>query len=204
VARPLETRNKGSENASPRFSERDTPFLGRTTGHATGTCVRPSLPTTAVGLNPGEFTWLAGRSGVCEWRFVDLCSRADMKTPCKARITTEYRVEYESPIEVAAGERVRLGREDSEFLGWKWCEALDGHAGWVPGRVPLGGRRGSNSSAGLLGAGAGSSAGRGSHGRRCPARVAAGSQCPRRTRLDSGVPCAGALDHLSTGDNGPR
>jgi SH3-like domain-containing protein len=132
VARPLETRNKGSENASPRFSERDTPFLGRTTGHATGTCVRPSLPTTAVGLNPGEFTWLAGRSGVCEWRFVDLCSRADMKTPCKARITTEYRVEYESPIEVAAGERVRVGREDSEFPGWKWCEALDGHAGWVP------------------------------------------------------------------------
>jgi len=52
--------------------------------------------------------------------------------PYKAHITTEYRAEYESPIEVAAGERVRVGCEDSEFPGWKWCESLDGRAGWVP------------------------------------------------------------------------
>ncbi len=41
-------------------------------------------------------------------------------------------MEYPNPIRVAAGARVRVGREDAEFPGWKWCEASDGRAGWVP------------------------------------------------------------------------
>lgn len=51
---------------------------------------------------------------------------------CKVRISTEYKVEYSDPIQVASGERVNVGREDDAFPGWKWCKARDGREGWVP------------------------------------------------------------------------
>src|SRR5207249_9458791 len=48
------------------------------------------------------------------------------------RVTMEYRVNYPDPIEVTAGARVRVRQEDRDFPRWKWCEASDGRAGWVP------------------------------------------------------------------------
>src|SRR5437762_1316843 len=55
-----------------------------------------------------------------------------MHNSYKVRVMKEYCVEYRNPIRMAAGTRVRVGREDAEFTGWKWCEASDGRAGWVP------------------------------------------------------------------------
>jgi hypothetical protein len=48
------------------------------------------------------------------------------------RINREYRPQYADSIQIAAGERVSVGREDPEFPGWKWCRASDGREGWVP------------------------------------------------------------------------
>ena len=44
----------------------------------------------------------------------------------------EYRPQYTNPIQIASGEKIRVGDEDKESSGWKWCQALDGRAGWVP------------------------------------------------------------------------
>jgi uncharacterized protein YgiM (DUF1202 family) len=48
------------------------------------------------------------------------------------RIVCEYTPQYPNPLSVAAGESVRVGREDDEFPGWKWCRASSGLEGWVP------------------------------------------------------------------------
>ncbi|MFZ0885720.1 MAG: SH3 domain-containing protein [Candidatus Acidiferrales bacterium] len=50
----------------------------------------------------------------------------------QVRIQLEHKIEYADPIGVTAGERVRVGREDDQFPGWKWCKASDGREGWVP------------------------------------------------------------------------
>lgn len=50
----------------------------------------------------------------------------------KVRIKLEYRAQYPNPIQVTAGEKVNVGREDDEYPGWKWCQAANGRAGWIP------------------------------------------------------------------------
>ena len=50
----------------------------------------------------------------------------------KARIVREYSIQYANPIQVVAGEKVSVEREDDEFPGWVWCRAADGRQGWVP------------------------------------------------------------------------
>jgi haloalkane dehalogenase len=50
----------------------------------------------------------------------------------KARVCLEYKVEYQNPIQVKAGDRVEVGREDRTYPGWFWCRAADGCEGWVP------------------------------------------------------------------------
>lgn len=50
----------------------------------------------------------------------------------KARVIKQYRRQYPNPIEVRTGQRVDVGREDTEFPGWKWCKAPDGREGWIP------------------------------------------------------------------------
>ena len=58
-----------------------------------------------------------------------------MQVNQKAHIQSEYRVRYPDPINVAAGVRVSVGREDDGFLGWQWCRATDGREGWVPSEL---------------------------------------------------------------------
>lgn len=43
-----------------------------------------------------------------------------------------HRATNPDPMEVKAGDRVRVGREDPENPGWKWCTAQDGKESWVP------------------------------------------------------------------------
>ncbi len=50
----------------------------------------------------------------------------------KVRVNRAYVAQYPNPIEVASGAKVRVGREDNEFPGWRWCTAPDGREGWVP------------------------------------------------------------------------
>ena len=50
----------------------------------------------------------------------------------KAHIKLEYKPQYPDPLNVKAGAKVKVGGEDSEFPGWKWCKATDGREGWVP------------------------------------------------------------------------
>jgi SH3-like domain-containing protein len=50
----------------------------------------------------------------------------------QARVVRDYRTEYPDPIGLSTGQRVRVGREDDEFPGWRWCLAADGRQGWVP------------------------------------------------------------------------
>ena len=50
----------------------------------------------------------------------------------KARIRLEYKVEYQNPIQVEAGETVEVGRAADDYPGWLWCRAADGREGWTP------------------------------------------------------------------------
>ena len=51
------------------------------------------------------------------------------------RIAREYKVQYSNPLQVHAGEKVSVGREDKEFPHWRWCKARDGREGWVPSEL---------------------------------------------------------------------
>ncbi len=50
------------------------------------------------------------------------------------RVIASYRTQYHQPIEVDTGTRVSFHDrpDDGEFPGWKWAQADDGNAGWVP------------------------------------------------------------------------
>ena len=50
----------------------------------------------------------------------------------KARVRLEYKVQYQNPLHVKAGESVEVGRADDDDLGWLWCRAADGREGWMP------------------------------------------------------------------------
>jgi uncharacterized protein YgiM (DUF1202 family) len=47
-------------------------------------------------------------------------------------IRVRYEVQYPNPIEVRAGERVEVGRQDEDNPAWFWCRASDGREGWMP------------------------------------------------------------------------
>jgi uncharacterized protein YgiM (DUF1202 family) len=51
------------------------------------------------------------------------------------RVHREYRVQYRTPVQVAAGEKVSVGHGDDEYPGWKWCKASNGHGGWIPAEL---------------------------------------------------------------------
>ncbi len=50
-----------------------------------------------------------------------------------AQVIRNYDPKYPDPIELKAGERVRLGARDIEYPGWIWgTSARDGRSGWIP------------------------------------------------------------------------
>jgi SH3-like domain-containing protein len=53
----------------------------------------------------------------------------------RVHVKLEYSPEYPDPIKVLAGQKVRVGREDEEYPGWKWCKGPDGREGWVPAEL---------------------------------------------------------------------
>jgi hypothetical protein len=48
------------------------------------------------------------------------------------RVAKDYTPQYPDPITVRAGDLVRVGGDDPEFPGWRWCTGPDGREGWVP------------------------------------------------------------------------
>ena len=50
----------------------------------------------------------------------------------KVRIRLEYKVQYQNPIQVKAGESVQLGRADNHYPGWHWCRSANGREEWMP------------------------------------------------------------------------
>jgi SH3-like domain-containing protein len=49
-----------------------------------------------------------------------------------ARVTRDYKAQYQSPISVAARESVQLGERDDEYPEWQWCRSDAGREGWMP------------------------------------------------------------------------
>ena len=51
----------------------------------------------------------------------------------KVIVIKDYEQPYENPISVKAGAYVIPDfKELTDILGWVWCKAEDGRAGWVP------------------------------------------------------------------------
>ena len=70
----------------------------------------------------------------------------------KAHIKLEYRPQYPDLLTVKADTKVKVGNDDQEFPGWKWCKATDGREGLGPDRIALGKWVRSNRNSGLFGA----------------------------------------------------
>ncbi len=50
----------------------------------------------------------------------------------RARVVRAHAVIYADPIAFCAGDTLRLGHRDDEYVGWIWATAADGRAGWIP------------------------------------------------------------------------
>jgi hypothetical protein len=52
------------------------------------------------------------------------------------RITTTYKTQYHDPIQLEAGDQVKLGEEEQEekWKGWIWGET-DTQKGWIPMQI---------------------------------------------------------------------
>ncbi len=48
------------------------------------------------------------------------------------RVVADYQVAYPDPLVVRAGDVLSVGKEDSDYPGWVWCEDRNGKGGWVP------------------------------------------------------------------------
>jgi len=55
--------------------------------------------------------------------------------PARRHIRLKYEVQYPNPIQVKAGERLEVGRDDDDNPGWLWCRAADGREGWMPSEL---------------------------------------------------------------------
>ena len=53
----------------------------------------------------------------------------------KVRVVVAYQTPYLEPIELEAGEIVRLGGRDEEYPGWIWTKAKSGREGWAPASI---------------------------------------------------------------------
>jgi hypothetical protein len=52
--------------------------------------------------------------------------------PYIARVTRDYTAEYPDPLVMNKGQKLILGKRDTEDDRWIWCSGEDGKGGWVP------------------------------------------------------------------------
>ena len=157
----LEAYFAGSTSTMPALAPRGTPFQqrvwdalmrippGKTLSYGELAATIGAVQSTravaaAVGRNPislmipchrvvgadGKLTGYAGGVGRKQ-ALLSLESRRDWPWQ---RVVAAYKPQYPNPIAVEVGEPVRFidRADDGEFPGWKWAEAGDGRAGWVP------------------------------------------------------------------------
>jgi len=48
------------------------------------------------------------------------------------KITTAYTSAYPDPLNLVKGQRLSVGKKDSEWPGWVWCTDHNNIGGWVP------------------------------------------------------------------------
>jgi hypothetical protein len=55
------------------------------------------------------------------------------RPPYHAPVVNLWTVRYPDPVELAAGDQVTLGKQDSEYPGWIWGTSMpSGKSGWIP------------------------------------------------------------------------
>lgn len=54
------------------------------------------------------------------------------RTPMRYKITSPHKSNYPNPIRFKTGDRLRLGRRDTQYPGWVWATTPDGNEGWAP------------------------------------------------------------------------
>lgn len=50
-------------------------------------------------------------------------------------MTKDYECAYNNPISVKKGELLIMYQEDTQWLGWVWCESQEMIKGWVPKNI---------------------------------------------------------------------
>ena len=49
------------------------------------------------------------------------------------KVSSAYKSAYPDPLQLKAGDEVRVTDKKSEWPGWLWCTDRNGNAGWIPG-----------------------------------------------------------------------
>ena len=50
----------------------------------------------------------------------------------KVTVIKPHRSKFPNPIKLCRGDRVKVGKRDSEYKDWIWCTTKSGVEGWVP------------------------------------------------------------------------
>jgi len=50
----------------------------------------------------------------------------------KLRVKEAHKASFDYSVAFKKGDKVKVGREDPEMLGWFWCESEDGVGSWIP------------------------------------------------------------------------
>ena len=57
----------------------------------------------------------------------------DISSKTSLRVIADYQAPYPDPIQVNAGEKITIDRnEKTDLVGWVWCTDQAGKSGWVP------------------------------------------------------------------------
>lgn len=48
------------------------------------------------------------------------------------KVIVEYTSPYTDPLKIQKGDRLQIGKKESEWPGWVWCMNTDGKERWIP------------------------------------------------------------------------
>jgi len=56
----------------------------------------------------------------------------ERRNPLSVRVKIARQKAYQNPIKIRKGDRVRVGRRDTDWPAFLWCTDQTGESGWVP------------------------------------------------------------------------
>jgi hypothetical protein len=56
----------------------------------------------------------------------------ETKQPSICRVIAAYQSAHPDPLVIRVGEKLTVGKKESEWSGWVWCAKQNGKGGWVP------------------------------------------------------------------------